>query len=133
MKKFPTLFIIVDIISGLVWKFGSSIGATIKGASGNIHLSIGKINLLGWLSALVGGIGSVFKVLGIVGEIVFFISLIITILLIVRFIVMKIKFRKMMKKVESMPVGGGVQAPVASATPIPPTPESGGPRELRGF
>ena len=135
VAKFPKFFVIIDIIAGLLWKLGSGAGKAITSAGKNIKLMVGKVNLLAPISVIVQGFGNIFVIIGFFAKIIFFIALIITIIFIIRFIVSKIKYKKMMRKVESMPDPSQSSEGAVAAEPehIASEATAGGPRELHGF
>lgn len=126
---------IVDVISFLLWKGIAKIGSAITTFAGGIEVKIGSVNIFGWLSGLLGGLGKVFVVLALPFKIVFFVSVVITVVLLIMFIVSKIKYRKMMKKVNSLPSADQIQstAPAAVQPNAMPTNGSTGPTRLNGF
>lgn len=135
MRRFPIFFVIMDVISFLLWKGIAKIGSAITTFADGIEVKIGSVNIFGWLSVLIGGLGKVFVVLALPFKIVFFVSVVITIVLLIMFIVSKIKYRKMMKKVDSLPSADQIQsaAPAAAQPNVVPANDSTGPTRLNGF
>ena len=126
---------IIDVISFLLWKGIAKIGSAITTFADGIEVKIGSVNIFGWLSVLIGGLGKVFVVFALHFKIVFFVSVVITIVLLIMFIVSKIKYRKMMKKVDSLPSADQIQsaAPAAAQPNVVPANDSTGPTRLNGF
>lgn len=126
---------IVDVISFLLWKGIAKIGSAITTFAGGIEVKIGSINIFGWLSGLLGGLGKVFVALALPFKIVFFVSVVITVVLLIMFIVSKIKYRKMMKKVDSLSSADQIQstAPAAAQPNVVSANSSTGPTRLNGF
>lgn len=125
----------MDVISFLLWKGIAKIGSVITTFADGIEVKIGSVNIFGWLSGLLGGLGKVFVVLALPFKIVFFVSVVITIVLLIMFIVSKIKYRKMMKKVDSLPSADQIQsaAPAAAQPNVVLANGSTGPTRLNGF
>lgn len=135
MRQFPLFFVIVDVISFLLWKGIAKVGSAITTFGGGIEVKIGSINIFGWLSGLLSGLGKGIALLAIPCKIVFFVSVVITVVLIIMFIVSKIKYRKMMKKVDSLPSAAQTQSMISEVAQSNVVPANGstGPTRLNGF
>ena len=114
MHKFPTLWLILDASTFAVWRAGKALGTTVATAAKSINVKIFGKNILAPLQAIVKVFGALLKAAGSIGLVAFIVCMAITIFFLARMIFSKLKYKKMMKKVNSMPDPEAMQATAAA-------------------
>lgn len=130
MPRFPKMWVILDVITFILWKFLGGAANKVKGVASALNVKVFGVNLLAPLQAIMKGLCAAFAGIALILKLVFFLCLIITIILLVRMIIAKIKFKKQMQKVDAVAAQSPVvQAPVATGVEV----QSDGTRAINSF
>lgn len=130
MPRFPKMWVVLDVITFILWKFLGGAADKVKGVASALNVKVFGVNLLAPLQAIMKGLCVAFVGITLILKLVFFLCLIITIILLIRMIIAKIKFKKQMQKVDAVAAQSpAVRAHVKTGVEV----QSDGTRAINSF